>query len=251
MFNNKAKEFKNGMQAGFPIFLGYLAVSFSLGIAAKNAGLTAFQAFLASLTTNASAGEFAAFTVMAAGGTYLELAVMEFVANVRYVLMSCALSQKLGQDTSIWHRLLIGTDVTDEIFGVSISRPGKLNPFYTYGVIVVAAPGWAGGTYLGVLCGNILPAGIVSALSVGLYGMFLAIIIPPARKNKVLGVLVLLSMAASFAFARIPVFAGISSGVKIIILTVVISALAAILFPVDDADEDDAKEKVGADKDGA
>lgn len=224
--------FKKGMQHGIPISLGYLAVSFTLGIAAKNAGMTAFQATITSMLVNASAGQFAGFTLIAAQASYLEMAVMILVANARYLLMSCALSQKLSQDTKFFHRLLIGFDVTDEIFGVSMSYPGKLNPFYTYGVIVVALPGWAIGTCFGVLCGNILPANVVSALSVGLYGMFLAIIIPPARKNKIIAGLVVLSMLASFLFSKLPVLSTLSSGIRIIILTVVISGIAAILFPV-------------------
>ncbi len=224
--------FKKGMQHGIPISLGYLAVSFTLGIAAKNAGMTAFQATITSMLVNASAGQFAGFTLIAAQAGYLEMAVMILVANARYLLMSCALSQKLSPDTKFFHRLLIGFDVTDEIFGVSMSYPGKLNPFYTYGVIVVALPGWAIGTCFGVLCGNILPANVVSALSVGLYGMFLAIIIPPARKNKIIAGLVVLSMLASFLFSKLPVLSTLSSGIRIIILTVVISGIAAILFPV-------------------
>ncbi|MBQ6887310.1 MAG: AzlC family ABC transporter permease [Lachnospiraceae bacterium] len=220
------------MQHGIPISLGYLAVSFTLGIAAKNAGMTAFQATITSMLVNASAGQFAGFTLIAAQAGYLEMAVMILVANARYLLMSCALSQKLSPDTKFFHRLLIGFDVTDEIFGVSMSYPGKLNPFYTYGVIVVALPGWAIGTCFGVLCGNILPANVVSALSVGLYGMFLAIIIPPARKNKIIAGLVVLSMLASFLFSKLPVLSTLSSGIRIIILTVVISGIAAILFPV-------------------
>lgn len=224
--------FCKGLKDGIPIALGYFAVSFTLGITAKNAGLTALQAMLASFTLNASAGEFAGFTLIAAGASYLEAAVMEFVANARYLLMSCALSQKLSPDTPLWQRLLIGYDVTDEIFGISIAVPGRLNPYYTFGAIAVAVPGWSVGTYLGVLMGNILPANIVSALSVGLYGMFIAIIIPPARKSRIVAGIVAISMAASFLFTRLPATAKISSGVRTIILTVAISALAAILFPV-------------------
>ncbi len=110
---------QKGLKDGIPIALGYFAVSFTLGITAKNAGLTALQAMLASFTLNASAGEFAGFTLIAAGAGYLEIAIMEFVANARYLLMSCALSQKLSPDTPLWQRLLIGYDVTDEIFGIS------------------------------------------------------------------------------------------------------------------------------------
>jgi predicted branched-subunit amino acid permease len=234
---SKRSLFVRGLRDGIPIFLGYLAVGFTLGIAAKRAGLTAFQAGLASFLTNASAGQYAGFTVIAEGGTYLEMALMILVANARYLLMSCALTQKLGPEVGLGHRMLIGFDVTDEIFGVCIGQPDKLSPYYAYGVICAALPGWSGGTALGVLMGNLLPGNLVSALSVGLYGMFLAVIIPPARKDKVVGVLVVLSMALSFLVSRLSIFSGISSGTKIILLTVVISAVAALLFPRKEANQ--------------
>ena len=230
--------YARGLKAGVPIGLGYLAVAFTLGIAAKNAGLTAFQATLTSFLINASAGEFVGFTLIGAGASYLEVAIMELVANARYLLMSFSLSQKLSPKTGIGHRMLIGWYVTDEVFGVSISAPGYLNPFYTYGAISLACPGWAIGTCLGVIVGNILPASLVSALSVGLYGMFIAIFVPPSKTSKVIGGLVLVSMALSFAFNRIPVFNGVSSGVKTIILTVAISAAAALLFPIREVKKD-------------
>ena len=230
--------YARGLKAGVPIGLGYLAVAFTLGIAAKNAGLTAFQATLTSFLINASAGEFVGFTLIGAGASYLEVAIMELVANARYLLMSFSLSQKLSPKTGVGHRMLIGWYVTDEVFGVSISAPGYLNPYYTYGAISLACPGWAIGTCLGVIVGNILPASLVSALSVGLYGMFIAIFVPPSKTSKVIGGLVLVSMALSFAFNRIPVFDGISSGVKTIILTVAISAAAALLFPIREVKKD-------------
>ena len=230
--------YARGLKAGVPIGLGYLAVAFTLGIAAKNAGLTAFQATLTSFLINASAGEFVGFTLIGAGASYLEVAIMELVANARYLLMSFSLSQKLSPKSGVLHRLIIGWYVTDEVFGVSISAPGYLNPFYTYGAISLACPGWAIGTCLGVIVGNILPASLVSALSVGLYGMFIAIFVPPSKTSKVIGGLVLVSMALSFAFNRIPVFDGISSGVKTIILTVAISAAAALLFPIREVKKD-------------
>ena len=214
-FNRKI--FCEGMRDGIPIALGYLAVSFSLGIAARNAGLTAFQGFLASLLNNASAGEYAAFTLIA--------------ANARYLLMSCALTQRFAPGTPFFHRLIIAYDVTDELFGITIARSGYLNPFYTYGAIVLAAPAWSVGTALGIMAGNVLPLRVVSALSVALYGMFLAIIIPPARKDKVVAALVAISFALSFAGSYLPVVSSMSSGTRTIILTVVISSAAAILFP--------------------
>ncbi len=223
--------FRRGLKTGFPIMLGYFAVALTIGITARTAGLTAFQAALSSFLLNASAGEYAAFTVMAAGAGLLEAAVIELVANARYLLMSCSLSQKFSSDTGLIHRMIIGFIVTDEYFGAASAVPGKLNPFYYYGMITLGLPGWVVGTYLGVLLGNILPLRILSALGVALYGMFLAVIIPPARKSRIIALIVGFSFLASFLFNRLAVFDSISSGLKTIILTVVISAIAALIFP--------------------
>ena len=223
-----------GIHDGIPIFLGYLAVSFTLGIACKNAGLTAIQATTMSLTNNTSAGEFAALGLMTAGAAFLEMAVTQMIINLRYLLMSCALSQKLDPSTPFFHRFLLAFYVTDEIFGLSVCTEGKLNPFYTYGIIMAAAPGWALGTFLGVVSGNVLPAGILSALSVALYGMFIAVIIPPTRKNRILAGLIVISMMSSLIFSYAPLVREISSGFRIIILTVIIAGAAAVLFPVKD-----------------
>jgi len=146
--------------------------------------------------------------------------------------MSCSLSQKISDDTYFIHRFFIASGVTDEIFGVSVSTEGKLNPFYTYGVMCIAIPGWVFGTFLGVVSGNILPARVLSALSVALYGMFIAIIIPPAKGNKVISGIILLSMLLSLAFTKLPLLSRISSGFRIIILTVVIAGAAAVFFPI-------------------
>ena len=228
----------NGIRDGIPIGLGYFAVSFSLGIAARKAGLSPFQGFLASLFNNASAGEYAAFTLIAANATLFQVALITLIANARYLLMSCALAQRFAPGTPFFHRLIIGYDVTDELFGITIARPGCLNPFYTYGAITLAAPAWAMGTALGIVAGNLLPLRAVSALSVALYGMFLAIIIPPARKNKVVAALVALSFALSFACNYLPGIASLSDGTRTILLTVLISCGAALLFPVkNDAEE--------------
>ncbi len=231
MGNNRTC-FVKGLRDGIPIALGYLAVSFTLGIVAKKAGLTAFQATLMSITNLTSAGQFAAIGLITLGVPYIEMAVAQLIINLRYCLMSCSLSQKLDSEAPFFHRFLIAYGVTDEIFGVSMHVAGKLNPFYTYGLICIAAPGWAMGTLLGVISGSILSARILSALSVALYGMFIAIIIPPARKNKIISGLVVASMAASFLFTYLPLISEISSGVRIIILTIVIAGIAAVLFPI-------------------
>lgn len=235
--NRSISCYRAGVRDGMPIGLGYFAVAFTLGIAAKNAGFSPFQAMMESLLNNASAGEYAVFSLVAAGASYWEVAVMTLVANARYLLMSCSLSQKLAPDTSLGHRMLLAFDVTDEIFGISIAVPGRLDPRYTYGAMSVAIPGWALGTFLGVVVGNALPPRLVSALSVGLYGMFLAIIVPPAKKDRVVLGLVAVSFIFSFAAERLPLLAGISAGTRTIILTVVIALAAAVLFPVRDEEE--------------
>lgn len=237
MTNKQA--FLRGMRAGVPISLGYFAVSLSLGMAASRAGISAFQATLTSFLINASAGEHVGFMLIAAQAGYLEVFIMEAVANARYLLMSCALSQKLALNTTIGQRLLLGYCITDEVFGASISVEGDLNPRFTYGAMAVAVPGWSLGTLTGVLLGGLLPAWLVGALSVSLYGMFISVFVPEAKKNKIVAALVLVSFAASFAFMKLHIFGGISEGIKIIILTVIISLAAAILFPVKE-DENDA-----------
>lgn len=232
---------QEGVRDGTPIALGYFVVAFTLGIAARGAGLSPLQGFLASFFNNASAGEYAAFTVIAADSAYVELALITLVTNARYLLMSCVLSQRFAPDASIWHRVLVGFDVTDEIFGISAARPAPLDPYYSYGAMLVALPGWSVGTALGILAGSTLPQAAVSALSVALYGMFLAIIIPPARARRVVGLFVALAFAASFAASVLPVVSELSGGTRTILLTVVLAAIAAAKFPVQDAEERDAQ----------
>ena len=197
----------------------------------------AFQGFLISLLNNASAGEYAAFTVIAADSGFLEMALITLITNARYLLMSCSLSQKFSPDTPLYHRLLVGYDVTDELFGIAIARPGYLDPFYSYGAFLPAIPGWAIGTALGVTAGSILPTRLVSALSVALFGMFLAIIIPPSKKNPVVLGCVAVSFAASWLCTVLPYVKTLSEGTRTILLTILIASAAALLFPVKDAPE--------------
>lgn len=229
--NDKKQAYIQGVRDGVPIGLGYFAVSFSLGIMAKNIGLAPLQAMVMSLLNNASAGEYMGLTMIAAGATYWEMALATLITNARYLLMSCAMSQRMDPDVPFRHRLFMSFDITDELFGITIARPGYLSPWYMYGGMTPSIPGWAIGTALGTLAGSILPVRVVSALSVALYGMFIAIFIPPARKDKVIAGLVALAFAFSWAFARLPVVSNLSDGTRTIILTVALSAGAAALFP--------------------
>ncbi|MBQ9098332.1 MAG: AzlC family ABC transporter permease [Clostridia bacterium] len=235
MSNDTKQWFIRGLRDGLPIGLGYFAVAFALGIQASGAGMTALQSTLMSLFNLTSAGEAAAIALIGAGTTYVELAFTQLVINIRYLLMSCALSQKIAPDTSFLHRLLIGYGVTDEIFAVSMAVSDRLSPAYSYGAIAVAVPGWTLGTLLGAVLGNVLPARATGALGVALYAMFLAIILPPARKSKVIAGVVAISMLASalltLAVERLSL-TFLTEGFRIVLLTVLISAVAAWLFPV-------------------
>lgn len=229
--------FAEGYKNGIPIGLGYFAVAFSLGIAARDYGFTAVQGFLASLLTYASAGQYMGFALYATNATLIELIVLTFIINARYLLMGFALNQRMPEGTPLSRRILVGSCITDEIFGITIARPGIPTPYYTFGALIAAVPLWALGTALGISLGNILPARIVSALSVALFGMFLAVIIPPARKDKAVGAAVLVSFACSLAAVKLPYISDLSQGNRTIILTVLISALFAVLFPRTDKTE--------------
>lgn len=240
----KSKVFFEGIRDGLPIGLGYFAVAFSLGIVARNAGLNEVQGFVASFFNVASAGEYALFTSIAAKATYIEIAIITLVVNARYLLMSCALSQRFDEKTSFIHRFFVGFGVTDEIFGITIAREGKINPLYNYGAIAIAVPLWSIGTSLGIMAGNFLPQNVVSALSVALYGMFIAIIVPPSKKNVVIAIAVIISFAASYFFTVVPYIKNLSSGTRTIIITVIISTALALIKPIND-DEKERSEGEG------
>ena len=228
----KNESFKKGIKDGIPIGLGYLAVSFTFGMMSVSSGLSIWQAVLISLTNLTSAGQFAGLDIIVAGGSYWEMALTQLVINLRYCLMSFSLSQKMRRDEPWAHRYLVAFGITDEIFGVSASQEGKVSAFYNYGAMCMAIPGWTIGTLLGAISGSLLPDFIMSALGVAIYGMFLAVIIPPAKKNKAVLLVVVAAMAVSTLFAVVPGLNKVSSGFVIIITTLVTAGGAAYLCPV-------------------
>ena len=232
MVRNSTSDVLLGLRIGIPIAMGYLAVAFSLGIIAAKAGLTAPEGFLSSFFTRASAGEYGTYMLVAAQAAYVEVVAMCLVANLRYMLMSAALSQKIAPGTSWLHRILMACCVTDEIFGISIAHPGYTPPAYTYAAALLSSLFWAMGCAGGIIAGSLLPQPMVTALSMSLYGMFLAIILPPARSDRH----VLYALVASFVLSGLcavaPVVSGWSSGMRTVVLTIVISAVAAWLKPV-------------------
>ena len=223
------QQFLRGLRDGVPIGLGYFAVSFSVGIAAHGAHLTAAQATLMSFLNNASAGEYGGLAVIAGDTGLWMIVLMTLIVNARYLLMSCALSQRLAPETPLGLRLLIGFDVTDELFGIAIAQPGQLNAWYFIGGMCLAIPGWSLGTLTGVLAGTLLPQWAMNGFSVMLFGMFLAIIVPAGKKDRIVLGCILVSFALSAAAAA--VLPQMSEGMRILLLTVVISAGAAAIFP--------------------
>lgn len=222
--------FKKGIADGIPIGLGYFAVAFSLGIAARNVGMNAIQGFIMSITCSASAGEYAGVAIIADAGTYLEMFLLTVVTDARYILMSFALSQRFPDKLPLKHKFLLGFWLTDELFAITIARPGKVVPQYTYGAAIVSLFLWGLGTSLGIVVGNIIPARFVSALSVALFGMFIAIIVPSAKENKTVFAAVVVSFILSFAGSRlIPSF---SEGTRMIILILVICSACALIAPI-------------------
>lgn len=234
------QQFMRGLHDGVPIALGYFAVSFTFGMMAVSGGLSVWQATLISLTNLTSAGQFACLDIMIACGSLWEMALTQLIINLRYSLMSFSLSQKLERNLAPWHRFAVAFGMTDEIFGVSASQPGRLNPFYNYGAMSVAVPGWTFGTLAGAIAGNIMPGFLASALSVAIYGMFLAVIIPPAKKHRAVLKVVVGAMAVSTLFACTPVLNKVSSGFVIIITTLAVAGMAAYFCPIEDGEEEDA-----------
>lgn len=234
---SNGSEMMRGLRDGIPIALGYFAVAFSLGIIAKQAGLTAIMGFVSSFFTRASAGEYGVYTLVAVSATYVEVVAMSLVTNLRYLLMSAALTQKIAPGTSLLKRLLMACCITDEVFGISINHKGYTPPIYTYSAAFISTLFWASGCAAGIVAGGVLPENIVSALSVSLYGMFLAIIVPPARRDRNVMYALVASCILSGMCVVMPVVSQMSPGIRIILLTIIISAVAAWLRPIsDDAD---------------
>ena len=217
------------MWDGVPIALGYLSVSFGFGIMAVRAGLSVLSAAAISVTNLTSAGQAAGVGIITAGGSFLEMALTQFLINMRYSLMGISLSQKLDSSFGTPHRMLAAYGITDEIFAVASAKDGKISPGYMYGLILISFLGWNAGTLLGAAAGGILPGALTNAMGIVLYGMFLAIIIPPAKKSR--GVLIVVCIAAAVSIMMKYVFSDVSSGFAIIISAVAASLAGALLFP--------------------
>ena len=228
----KFKEFFAGMKAGMPVCIGYFSVSFGFGAMAVTQGLRILDAILISATNLTSAGQFAGLTVIVAGATLLEMILTQLVINSRYALMSLALGPRLGPEVGIGKRLIAAFFNTDEIFALGMARKEKLTAAYFIGAGTVAAIGWTAGTALGAVASSLLPESVQLAMGVLLYGMFIAIVVPQARQEKPILVSVAAALVLSCLFTWVPGLNSVSSGLAIVICTVLAAALCAVLFPV-------------------
>lgn len=236
----KRQSFHKGIIDGIPICLGYLSVSFAFGIFSVDSGLAIAEALLISMTCVTSAGQLAAVPIIVGGGTLVELAVSQLVINMRYALMSISLSQKLDRDISIANRFAIAFVNTDEVFAVASSQKGMVNKWYMFGLILTPWIGWSSGTLLGAVAGNVLPAIVTSSLGIAIYGMFIAIVIPEAKKSRPTAICVAIAVALSCAFYYVPALSRIPSGFTIIVCAIAASAIMAVLAPIPGEVEADA-----------
>lgn len=232
-------DFKVGLRKGLPIAIGYLSVSFTFGVKAVNGGIPVWIAILMSVTNLTSAGQFAGATMIMAQGSYLEMAITTLVINLRYMLMSLALSQKLVKETKLTQRMIAGFGITDEIFAVASTEPTEITSWYLYGLILLPVVGWTAGTTLGALASQVMPSSLSSAMELGLYAMFIAIIIPPARKNRAITLVLCLAVAIACILRVTPVLSNISVGFQVIIAAVLAAAVGAIVKPVPQEKESD------------
>lgn len=224
--------FWKGLKHGIPIALGYLSVSFAFGIQSVSGGLSPLQAVLISMLNVTSAGQLAGLNLMIAGGSLMQMALTQLTINLRYALMSLSLSQRLDGTMTTLHRMCFAFCNTDEIFAVASSQPGKVGRRYLYALMLTPYLGWAAGTLLGAVAGSLLSEFFRTALGIAIYGMFIAIIVPPSREKKPVRVVVALSALLSLCLRYIPALSGIGGGYAIIICAVIAACAGAAIFPI-------------------
>ena len=229
---NAIDNWQSGLRDGFPLAIAYFAVAFAFGIHATNYKLWVFDAFLISLTNLTSSGQFVGVILISKGCTFLEMAITEIVLNIRYLIMSCSVSQKYDADLPLIHRAITACAVTDEMFGLVCCQPGKVSPFYTYGLMTMTIPSWCVGTICGCFSGTLLSPSLKSALGIVIFALYLAIVVPPAKHEKVVRYVCIASIIVGLIFANLPTTKGILPGLRILMVTCIVSSIAALICPV-------------------
>lgn len=231
-------KMRHGLRDGIPVALGYLSVSFGFGISAAAKGLSVLPTLLISMTNLTSAGQVAGLSIIAASGTIIEMILTQLIINLRYSLMGLTLTQKLDDTFSTLHRMAVAFFITDEIFAIASSKSEGVNRRYMYGLAALPYLGWALGTLLGAVAGTLLPPSVSASLGIAIYGMFVAIIVPPAKRDRGILFAVILSALVSCALKYIPLFSFVTQGFSVIICALMAAAAAALLFPVKEEEND-------------
>lgn len=230
------KEYIKGLKGGIPICLGYISVSFAFGIMATRGGLSLLQAVIISLTNLTSAGQFAGIDIINSNGGLFELAIATFIINIRYLLMSLSLSQRIEPQTGTVKRLIMSFGITDENFALSMQRMGDISFPYFFGIMTLPVIGWTLGTFLGGFAGSVLPEDVRLALGMAIYAMFIAIIVPPAKNSKPVLFVILIAVAVSCIISITPVLCSLSGGWRVIISTITAAGIGAVLYPEKEAE---------------
>ena len=231
-----SREYGIGVRQGLPVGLGYFSVSFGFGAMAAAQGVRALDAALISITNVTSAGQFAGIDIISGNGGLFELALATFIINIRYLLMSLSLSQKIEPETNTVKRLIMSFGITDENFALAMQRQGAVSFRYFLGIMTLPVIGWSFGTFLGGFAGSVLPEAVRLALGMAIYAMFIAIIVPPAKNSKPVLFVILLAVAVSCIISITPVLCNLSGGWRVIISTVIAAGVGAILYPEKEAD---------------
>lgn len=234
----RIREINKGIKAGLPIGIGYLSVSFTFGIIAIGYGLKWWQAVLISMLTVTSAGQFAGIQIMANPGQYFEMIISQLTINVRYSFMSISLSQKVNKKFDTLSRAILGFMMTDEIFAVASSKKEVSRSFFA-GLCILPYIGWSFGTLTGALLGNVMPKRLMSALSVAIYGMFIAIVVPDMKRRKEIKVCVIIAIIISCVFYYLPVLNKVSKGIAISLCAIITSSVCALMFPVKEEEKNE------------
>lgn len=235
-------SFKKGLKDGLPIGLGYFSVSFTFGMMAVSAGIPVWAAVLISMTNLTSAGQFAGLLIIAGAGSLVEMAMTQLVINARYSLMSLTLSQKMEKRFSVPKRLIAAFSNTDEIFAVAVNQGKEIGAKYYSGLSIIPYAGWTLGTLFGAVAGGFLPPVVNDALGLSIYAMFIAIIIPPAKKSAPIRLVIFAAVILSCLFYFVPFLKNVSSGFSIIICAVAASIIATIVNPVNDDEPETEQE---------
>lgn len=239
--NTENNNFKAGLKDGLPICLGYIPVAFAFGLYSTSAGIGIIETIMISLFNLTSAGQMAAVPIIAGGGSLVELALTQLVINIRYSLMSVSLSQRFGESVRSYDRFAVAFTNTDEIFGVAIGNESPLGRRYLYALPIAPYFGWALGTTLGALAGNILPEILISSLGIAIYCMFIAIVVPRARRDSATALAVICAIVLSVLFYYVPYFSLVPQGFAIMICAVSVSAVFAVFAPLPDEESEDVE----------